>query len=358
VSKGRDQRNAHVDPETSAKSAGLRYVTDSAPGFTLIRDGDDLVLRNAAGKIIRDKATLARVRALVLPPAWRDVWIAADPRAHLQATGRDAARRKQYRYHAQWTVERDATKYHRMTAFARALPGIRRRVARDLNEPVLSRAFVLATVVRLIERTHLRIGNEEYAKQNGSHGLTTLRRRHVVVQGSRVRLDFRAKSGVRQQVEIADARIARAVRRCQDLPGQLLFKYVDEDGEVRSLSSSDVNAYLQGISRDSFTAKDFRTWAGTVEAAVTLERLGPADTQKERKRRVVQAVDAVAEALGNTRAVSRKCYIHPAVLAAYERGVTLADVDPADDVPRGLSMSEAGVLAMLEGPRKAHPKAA
>jgi DNA topoisomerase-1 len=347
-----------TDVKDSARSAGLHYVTDRTPGLSVRRSRRRLIVRDPRGRVVRDRHTLARVAALVLPPAWRDVWVSADPRAHLQATGRDAAGRKQYRYHPDWVAMRDATKYHRMAAFARALPAIRRRVDRDLREPPLSRPYVLATVVRLLERTRMRIGNEEYARQNGSHGLTTLRNRHVEVRGTRVRLDFRAKSGIRQRVEVDDAKLARAVRRCQELPGQMLFQYRDSDRHIHSVSSSDVNAYLQRITRDSFTAKDFRTWAGTVEAAVALDREGPAPTVKERTRRIVAAVDAVAASLGNTRAVCRKCYIHPTVLTAYEQGLTLSSVSAPSEVPRGLSVTESCLIALLEGPTGTHARAA
>ncbi len=332
----------------SAASAGLHYVNDDAPGYSYWRKGNRISLRDASGRVVRDPATLRRVRALVLPPAWRDVWIAADPKAHLQATGRDARGRKQYRYHPEWTTIRDASKFDRMTAFARALPRIRRRVARDLRAPSLSRAYVLATVVTLLERTHLRIGNEEYVRQNGSHGLTTLRNRHVRVRGPRMQFDFRAKSGVRQTVVLEDARLATAVRRCQDLPGQLLFQYVDDSGEIRSITSSDVNAYLQDITGDSFTAKDFRTWAGTLVAARALDAIGIAGSKAACAKAIVGAVDQVASALGNPRAVCRRCYIHPMVFERYETGVTIGGLTPSNRVPRGLLAPEAGLLALLE----------
>lgn len=329
-----------------ARSVGLRYVTDTGPGLSLERHGTAIVIRDADGRRVQSASVLARVRALVLPPAWRDVWVAADARAHLQATGRDAAGRKQYRYHAEWTTARNETKFHRMTAFAAALPAIRRRVARDLREPSLSRAHVLATVVRLLERTHMRIGNEEYVRENGSHGLTTLRNRHVAIRGRRLQFAFKAKSGVRQTVEIHDARLARAVRRCQELPGQMLFQYLDEAGDVRSITSSDVNAYLQDITRDTFTAKDFRTWAGTLMAARALDEFGAADPRPPVAKCLVQAVDVVARGLGNTRAVSRRCYIHPGVMAAFEAGLTLSSIGAVSG-PRGLLAEEAAVLKLL-----------
>jgi DNA topoisomerase-1 len=345
------------DPAESARTAGLRYATDDEPGLSIERTGDRLIVRDARGRMVRDRPTLDRVRKLVIPPAWRDVWVAADARAHLQATGRDAAGRKQYRYHSDWVAVRDATKYDRMAAFAKALPHMRRRVSRDLRQRPLSRPAVLATVVTLLERTNIRIGNEEYARQNGSHGLTTLRDRHVRVRGPRIRFDFRAKSGVRQTIDLADARLAAAVRRCQDLPGQILFQYLDEAGEVRSLTSSDVNAYLQEIAGGAFTAKDFRTWAGTLAAARALAELGPAESQKASRRTIVAAIDRVAQQLGNTRAVCRKCYIHPAVIEAYTAGRVLTLASSNGRRPRGLSAEEAALLGMLSRP-PARPEAA
>lgn len=346
---------SHAD---SAKAAGLHYVAGNAPGISRARHGAGFTYRTASGAPVRDRATLKRIRSLVLPPAWRKVWIAADARAHLQATGVDAAGRKQYRYHPAWTAVRDATKYHRMLAFAKALPTIRRRVRRDSRKPPLSRAQVLATVVRLLERTHIRIGNEEYARTNGSHGLTTLRDRHATITGAHVQFAFRAKSGVRQTVDLDDAGLARAVRQCQELPGQTLFQYVDDQGAVRSLSSADVNTYLQEIAGDAFTAKDFRTWAGTLTAATTLDRIGPADTKTASARAVVGAIDDVARTLGNTRAVSKKCYVHPAVIEAYRSGVTLRHhAARARRHPRELSVAETLLVALLRTSRVAPVRA-
>jgi DNA topoisomerase-1 len=302
---------------------------------------------------VRDPRTLRRIQSLVLPPAWRDVRIAADPRAHLQATGRDAAGRKQYRYHPLWTKTREATKYHRTIAFGDALPAIRRQVRRDAHEPPLSQRHVMATVVQLLERTHLRVGNEEYVRANGSHGLTTLRDRHVAVRGPHVRFAFRAKSGVEQTVTFTDAQLARAVRRCQDLPGQTLFQYRDEVGRVRALTSADVNAYVRAIGGEAFTAKDFRTWAGTLAAAQALDQRGPSATPTACNRTIVSAIDAVARALGNTRAVCRRCYVHPAVLEAYAAGVTLRQVVASPKPVRGLAPAEVRLLALLRRAERA-----
>jgi DNA topoisomerase-1 len=332
---------------SSARAAGLRYAGSDTPGISRERRGKGFAYRGAGGKIIRDAKTLARIRALVLPPAWTDVWIATDARAHLQATGRDAAGRKQYRYHAMWRAERDSTKYHRMLAFAEVLPVIRRRTRRDLMGPVCGRPRVLATVVELLARTYIRIGNEEYAKKHRSHGLTTLQDRHVTIRGRRLRFAFRGKSGVFQRVEIDEPRLATAVRQCQDLPGQTLFQYLDERRKVKSLSSSDINAYLREITSDRFTAKDFRTWAGTLAAAEALDRMERPESRTAAKRSIVKAVDRVAEALGNTRAVCRASYIHPAVLDSFGDGLTLSAVTLGKSAPKGLLDAEARLVALL-----------
>lgn len=308
-----------------ARAAGLRYVSDATPGILRRRRGKAFRYRHADGGPVRDPRTLGRIRALAIPPAWRDVWICSADDGHLQATGRDARHRKQYRYHRRWREVRDETKYGRLIPFAAALPRIRRRVARDLARPGLPRAKVLATVVRLLEATRARIGNEEYARENESFGLTTLRERQVRVHGSRLRFRFRGKSGVEHAIELDDRRLAGIVRRMQDLPGEELFRYVDDEGETRRIESADVNAYLKEVSGEDFTSKDFRTWAGTVLAARALHALGPCATQAEGRRNIAQAIAAVAGALGNTRAVCRKCYIHPEILESYLEG-ELGDV--------------------------------
>ncbi len=270
---------------------------------------------------MRDRKTLERIRSLGIPPAWTDVWICANPRGHLQATGKDAKGRKQYRYHPRWRAVRDATKYDRMIAFAEALPAIRARVTADLALPDLPREKVLAAVVRLLDETSLRIGNQEYARENESYGLTTLHNEHAEVAGTRVRFRFRGKSGKEQEVDVQDRRVAKIVRRCQELPGYELFQYVDDQGERRMVESSDVNEYLQQLSGQEFTAKDFRTWAGTVEAADALRALGGAETESEKKHNIAQAIKMAAEHLGNTPAICRKCYVHPGLLEAYSEGM-------------------------------------
>jgi DNA topoisomerase-1 len=333
----------------SARAAGLRYAMGDKPGITRHRRGKGFVFKDGNGRLIRDERTLARIRALVLPPAWTEVWIATDPRAHLQATGRDAAGRKQYRYHKDWTSERDSTKYHRMLAFAEVLTGIRKRTRRDMMGPACCRPRVLATVVELLAKTFIRIGNEEYARKNKSHGLTTLQDRHVSIRGRRLRFAFRGKSGVFQTIEIEEPRLAKAVQQCQDLPGQSLFQYRDDRQRVRDLTSSDVNKYLREISGGSFTAKDFRTWAGTLTAAEALDAMPAPASKTAGKKWIVTAVDQVAEALGNTRAVCRKGYIHPAVFDAYLSGVTLSGVEPVrTKVMSGLTNAEARLVSLLQ----------
>lgn len=350
------KRATAVNPTRSAAAAGLRYESCNRPGITRERRGKGFVFRDAKGRLVRDARTLQRIRSLVLPPAWTGVWISPDVRAHLQATGRDAAGRKQYRYHALWTAERGSNKYHRMLAFAAVLPAIRRRTRRDLLGPVCGRPRVLATVVALLEHTHLRIGNEEYARTNHSHGLTTLLDRHVSVRGQHLHFAFRGKSGVHQTVDLDDPHLAKAVRQCQDLPGQTLFQYRDDRNRVRDVSSADVNRYLQDMTGGSFTAKDFRTWAGTLAAAEALDRAEPMKSKTARARAIVKAVDHVAARLGNTRSVCRKCYIHPAVLDAYQSGTTLGCVTRARMRSlHGLRDAEARLVALLSqsGKRRA-----
>jgi DNA topoisomerase-1 len=324
-----------LDPADSAEDAGLSYVSDATAGIGRRRAGHGFTYIGPDGKRVSDQAKLSWIRGLAIPPAWTDVWICTSRRGHLQATGRDARRRKQYRYHPDWRAQRDTVKYDRLIAFGRALPRIRRRVNRDLRRPGLPRERVLAAVVRLLEKTGVRVGNEEYARDNKSFGLTTLRDRHAQVGSKRIRFRFRGKGGKAGEVEVSDARLARIVGRCQDLPGQELFAYADEEGEVRSIGSGDVNDYIREISGHDFTAKDFRTWAATVLAARALARGEPSPTVAGARRDVVRAIEQVAEWLGNTAAVSRKSYVHPAVIDAYLDGEAINDA------------SEAAVLALL-----------
>jgi DNA topoisomerase I len=310
-----------TDPLEAAEAASLRYVSDSAPGLRRYRAGRGFRYVGPDGAPVRDFATRRRIRMLAIPPAWTDVWISPTAAGHIQAIGRDARGRKQYRYHARWRETRDATKYARLALFAERLPGIRRRVAQDLERPGLPREKVLATVVGLLETSLIRVGNVEYAETNGSFGLTTLRARHVRVEGSKLRFEFRGKGGRHHVVDVSDRRLARIVRQCQDLPGHELFQYLDDDGQRQTIGSGDVNAYLREIAGDEFTAKDFRTWAGTVLALGALQDQA-FDSEVEARRNLAGAIKTVATRLGNTPAICRKCYIHPAVVVAYmDRGL-------------------------------------
>jgi DNA topoisomerase-1 len=341
-----------VDPTESARAAGLRYVADTAPGITRRRAGKSFSYRDGDGRPIRDRATLDRIRSLAIPPAWTDVWICPSPRGHVQATGRDARGRKQYRYHPKWHQIRDETKYERMLAFGRALPAIRKRVERDLARPGLPREKVLAAVVKLLEATLIRVGNDEYARTNRSFGLTTLKDRHVAVEGSTLRFRFRGKSGVMHEIGLRDRRLATIVKRCQDLPGQELIQYLDDEGQPRDVESADVNQYLREIAGEEFTAKDFRTWAGTVLAAQALQEIESFDTQAQAKKNVVRAIESVAQRLGNTPSVCRKCYVHPIVIEAYLEDGTIQVV--REQIERELAEElhelrpeEAAVMALL-----------
>jgi DNA topoisomerase-1 len=351
------------DAERSAKDAGLRYVTDAEPGIRRRRAGRGFTYIDPRGDRISDRNRLTWIRSLAVPPAWTDVWICSSQRGHLQATGRDARGRKQYRYHPDWRATRDEAKYGRMLAFGQALPRIRRRVKKDLGRRGLPRERVLAAVVLLLEKTRVRIGNEEYAQENRSFGLTTLRDRHAQVGSRRIRFRFNGKGGKVSDVELSDERLARIVSRCQDLPGQELFAYLDDEGEVRSVGSSDVNDYLREISGQDFTAKDFRTWAGTVLAAWALREFEQVDSQAQAKRNVVSAVERVAAWLGNTPAVSRKSYVHPGVIDAYLDGEIVreareaADEALTDALP-DLAPQEAAVLALLRQRLRAEERGA
>jgi len=342
-------RPESVRSVASARAAGLRYVSADEPGLARVRRGDGFSYRDAKGRTVRNARTLERIRALVIPPAWTEVWICADEDGHLQATGRDARGRKQYRYHQRWTAQRDSGKYGHTIDFALALPSIRRRVAADLKKAPLSREFVLATVVRLLEKTLMRIGNKEYARANKSFGLTTLQDQHVRITGGSMRFTFRAKSGIMQDIEVNDATLARIVAKCRGIPGRALFQYLAPNGKGRCVDSTDVNAYLNEITGQPFTAKNFRTWAGTVLAAAALCEFAAPASETAFKRCVVQAVDSTAAKLGNTRAVCRKCYVHPAVFEAFRSGVTIQSPEVRAAGPRraNFSSQEAAVLALL-----------
>ena len=327
--------------------AGLVYSCDTAAGIRRQKRGKGFIYVAASGRVLRDPRQLNRIRALVIPPAWTDVWICDTPNGHIQATGRDARGRKQYRYHARWTAVRSETKYARMAAFGAALPALRARARTDLGQPGLARDKVLALVVHLLERTMIRVGNDEYRRANGSYGLTTLRDRHVSVEGARVRFRFRGKSGKQHEVAFADPRLARLIRNCQELPGSQLFQYVADDGTTQDVGSGDVNTYLRAAMGENFTAKDFRTWSGTVIAAGALASLPPPATKKEGDRQVVQAIDQVAEMLNNTRAVCRSSYIHPVIVTAHDEGDLTWPAVNRTRPRKGLSRLETFVLALL-----------
>jgi DNA topoisomerase-1 len=338
-----------ADSRATAEEASLRYVSDDTPGLRRFRVGRGFRYVAADGSPVRDFAVRRRIRALAIPPAWTDVWICAAPGGHIQAVGRDAKGRKQYRYHARWRETRDATKYARLALFAERLPAIRRRVDEDLGRAGLPREKIVAAVVRLLELSLIRVGNAEYAAENGSFGLTTLRDRHVTVLGSSLRFEFRGKGGKPHVVDVADRRLARIVRQCQELPGHELFQCVGEDGQRHAIGSADVNAYLREVAGEEFTAKDFRTWAGTVLAASAL-RDGVFESEAEAKRNVARTIETVAKRLGNTPAICRKCYVHPAVVEAYvERTLSQGPERAAERAasPPGLEPDEAALYSFL-----------
>jgi DNA topoisomerase-1 len=307
-------------PTASARRAGLRYVTDESAGIRRVKAGNGFRYVRGRGASVRDKSTLGRIRSLVIPPAWTDVWICPNPHGHVQATGRDARGRKQYRYHPRWREVRDESKYDRLLAFARALPKIRRSVSRDLRRKKLERERVLATVIRLMDVAFIRVGNEEYARDNHSYGLTTMKDQHAEVSAGTIRLHFRGKSGKAHDIAISDPRLARTVRRCRDIPGQDLFQYYDDDGVRHPITSGDVNDYLREIAGDEFSSRDFRTWAGTVMAFELLRQCRAARSEREGRSIVAGVIEQVASKLGNTVAVCRKCYVHPAVFDSYREG--------------------------------------
>ena len=349
------------DGIATAQLAGLRYTSDGQPGIRRLRKGRGFSYVDRDGVAVRDKSELGRISRLAIPPAWTDVWISPSPLGHIQATGRDARGRKQYRYQERWREVRDEAKYGRLSDFAKALPRIRARVDADLARPGIPRERVLATAVRILDQTFMRVGNAEYARDNGSFGLTTLRSKHVEVSGSRIVFRFRGKSGKDHEVDVRDRRLAQVVARLEQLPGQELFRYLDDDGKPELIESEDVNAYLREISGEDLSAKDYRTWAGTVIAARALAELGPARNDRVAAKRIVQAIDVVAGRLRNTRAVCRKCYVHPGVLEAYAAN----DLPPALRRPERtrkgneLSTHETAVTAMLaRAQRRAHRRAA
>jgi len=340
------------DPELHAEEAGLRYITDDGPGVRRRRAGKGFSYSGPDDERITDADRIAWFKGLAIPPAWTDVWISPVKRGHIQATGRDARGRKQYRYHPRWREVRDEAKYERSIEFARALPKIRRRTDRDLRRRGLPREKVLALVVRLLEATLIRVGSDEYARENRSYGLSTMRTRHVEVAGAEIRFAFRGKGGKDHEIGMRDRRLARLVKQVQELPGQELFQYLDADGRRQGVSSDDVNDYLREITGEAFTAKDFRTWAGTVAASLALSEFLEVDDEAGRKKAIVEAIESVAAQLGNTPAVCRACYVHPEVLEAYLDGTMVEALsEQARGVGRGahaLRPEEAAVLGMLQ----------
>ncbi len=319
VTKKRVQ-DVYADPLASAKLVGLHYTTDEMPGIRRKKHGKSFTYTDASGKTVKDAKTLKRIKSLVIPPAWTDVWICSSDAGHMQVTGKDAKGRKQYRYHPLWNRMRNLTKYHRMVPFAELLPRVRQRIQLDLKKPGLPREKVLATIVELLERTLIRIGNEEYAKDNHSYGLTTMLNKHVTVNGSKLQFHFKGKSGVVHTIDISDSRLAKIVQKCQEIPGQHLFEYIDDAGNCQKIDSADVNAYLHDVLGEEYTAKDYRTWKGTVLMASHLQDLGTFTTQKDEKEKIREAIKRVSRTLGNTPSVCKNYYVHPVVLQAYHEG--------------------------------------
>jgi DNA topoisomerase-1 len=343
---------AIVDPKESAESVGLRYVSDEQPGIRRKNKGKGFIYISIDGTSVRDKRALQRIRAIVIPPAWTDVWICPSANGHIQATGRDARGRKQYRYHPAFRELRESSKYAHVMAFADALPGIRTRVREHMALRGLPREKVLATVIHLLETTLIRVGNDEYERQNDSYGLTTLKNRHVAVNGTELRFQFKGKGGKKWSVSLRDRRVAKVIRACQELPGQELLQYIDEQGEYRDVSSADVNAYLREISGADFTAKDFRTWGGTVLAALALKEIEAFDSAAKAKKNIRLAIEKVASRLANTPTICRKCYIHPTLINSYLEGSLALEIkaeaeQQLRDEITGLTPEEAAVLASL-----------
>jgi len=343
-----------VDPKDAAESAGLRYVSVDRPGIRRRKSGKGFAYIRSNGSRLAEADALGRIKSLAIPPAWTDVWICPFRDGHIQATGRDAKGRKQYRYHPQFREVRESTKYEHVVAFAEMLPAIRAQVREHMALKGLPRQKVLATVVHLLETTLIRVGNDDYARQNNSYGLTTLKNRHVAIDGNEVRFRFTGKSGKQWSLRVKDRRIAKIIRACQELPGQELLQYVDPDGNPQDVTSNDVNSYLRDVTGKDITAKDFRTWAGTVLAAMALSEMQTFDSAAQAKRNLRSAIESVAARLGNTPTICRKCYVHPEVLTSYLDGKLMLDIQSAvekelhDSLP-GLQPEEAAVLAMLRG---------
>jgi len=340
------------DPVKVAKLAGLKYVSDSNPGYTRKKAGKGFYYLDEKGEKIKDKEVIARLKKLVLPPAWRNIWICPDPKGHLQATGYDDLDRKQYRYHEEWSKIRNETKYHRMLEFGKFLPMVRERVERDLSSRGLNKNKVLALVVSILERTFIRIGNASYEKLYGSFGLSTFRDRHATINGETVFFKFKGKKGVMQEVALKNKRLAKLIKKCRDIPGYDLFQYYDEEGQRQTIDSGDVNEYLKEITSCDFTAKDFRTWGGTLNALQAFREIGAHTSPTQAKKNVVKAIDQVCSVLGNTRTICKKYYIHPSLVEAYEEGCLLDYVKELDEIEQdesktGLTCEEKLMMKIL-----------
>lgn len=342
----------YKDALGAVQVAHLHYVTDEQPGFQRQRCGRGFLYRDGAGNPLRERALRDRFKGLVIPPGWTHVWICADPDGHIQVTGRDEQGRKQYIYHPRWAEVRNLAKFNRLLPFGLALPAIRTQVAHDLKAPCMSRPKVVAIVVRLLEETMIRIGNPEYVRQNQSYGLTTLRKRHLKLDKNSILLKFKGKSGKVRELAIEDRQLARLIKKCQELPGQTLFQYLDEENHRHTVQSDDVNEYLKMITGEDFTAKDFRTWGGTVTAASSLYQLGPTITEKAGKSNIAQAIKATANSLGNTPAVCRQYYVHPQILSAYRENTLFLAIEQAaqqqDERPESLDIVEQAVVNLLQ----------
>lgn len=340
------------DPKITAKAAGLRYVSDTSPGYTRKASGKGFCFFDADGKQVKDKELIQRFDKLVIPPAYTNVWISPHENGHLQFTGTDAAGRKQYRYHANWNKLRNQSKYHRLQAFATHLPAIREHVDKDLARRNLDHDKVLALVVRLMELTSIRIGNESYKKLYGSYGLTTMMNKHVKIDGSKINFEFKGKKGVYHKVALQSKRLSKLVKQCRDIPGKELFQYYDDEGKRCTVDSGDVNSYLKLITGEDFTAKDFRTWAGSVSALYAFKEAGEFENQTQCKKNIISVLDNVALTLGNTRTVCKKYYVHPTVIKSYEEGTLfkyIEELDEDKDVTASeLNTAEKALLNILE----------
>ncbi|WP_342645207.1 DNA topoisomerase IB [Mucilaginibacter sp. CSA2-8R] len=345
------------DPKITAKAAGLRYVSDTSPGYTRKASGKGFDYYDANGALVDDEELVTRFNKLVIPPAYTNVWISPHENSHLQFTGTDAAGRKQYRYHADWNKLRNQSKYHRLQAFATHLPAIREQVDKDLTRRNLDHDKVLALVVRLMELTSIRIGNESYKKLYGSYGLTTMMDKHVKIDGSKINFEFKGKKGVYHKIDLQSKKLARLVKQCRDIPGKELFQYYDDDGKHCTIDSGDVNSYLKNITGEDFTAKDFRTWAGSVSALYAFKEAGKFENQTECKKNVISVLDEVAITLGNTRTVCKKYYVHPTIINSYEQGTLFKYIEGLDEVKdhkaSELNTAEKAMLAILENEKLA-----